>query len=78
MKEKDEATDYRDTERTPPLSQHPFLRRYQEVPYKCPACDGWGNREMRQEQPMRDNQGVYQRPCLACKGTGIVWRRSAS
>ena len=38
-------------------------------PIKCPACDGWGYREVWQRSsasPVPDKVS-----CLACKGTGV-------
>ena len=40
---------------------------------KCPCCDGWGTRAV---CPLPGvSQPTEQRPCLACKGTGLVPKR---
>jgi hypothetical protein len=45
------------------------IPRTKPIPFKCPSCDGWGQR---QQTPYWGDFAPVQ--CPACNGTGIVWR----
>ena len=38
-------------------------------PYKCPCCDGWGERET----PSISATDGPKQTCRACSGSGIIW-----
>lgn len=47
----------------------PPLREAARIPYKCPCCDGYGEREKR--GPLATDSGTF--PCVSCGGRGIVF-----
>lgn len=44
------------------------------VPYKCPCCDGWGQRDT--AAPL-DSVSKRMETCRGCNGSGVIWRQLA-
>ena len=42
------------------------------APHKCPACDGWGKRQVEPSGQCTADTGEV--ACRACSGVGLVWR----
>lgn len=50
-----------------PWSRGAKDKRQSPRPYKCPACDGWGQRWD------RHGADIKRVICTACKGEGVIW-----
>lgn len=43
------------------------------TPHKCPCCDGWGHRTPPPLENATSAALPAPVPCVACKGSGVVW-----